>query len=95
MQRGELRFSYGLPVTAGAGLLDRAVLLRILEAPSGFEPEMEVLQLGTLPRNARTYAELLEILRVGMVPSGAKCGRLVPGELRWQLRCHRCSRRGS
>jgi hypothetical protein len=52
----ELRFSYGLPGAASAGLLQRAVLLGILEAPSGFEPEMEVLQTLEWSQSAKHFS---------------------------------------
>ena len=49
-----------------------------LEAPPGFEPGIEVLQLGTLPHSPREYIHLLTIHRVRLVPNSAQYGWMVP-----------------
>ena len=51
-----------MAVLPGGCLIELAILLKILEAPPGFEPGMEVLQFGTLVLLPKDFDDLLRIL---------------------------------
>jgi hypothetical protein len=57
-----------------------------LEAPSGFEPEMDVLQFAEGPQMLNDCVDFLTLLHGRSAPGSAKLGRAVRAEFRSEFR---------